>query len=216
MADRARGVVVGAIVAGGANERFGGEPKGLRPIGGVRIIDRVATALRSVASDLVLVANAPDADSWILGVSVRKDGRRERGSLVGIHTAISSANPGEIVLVVAWDMPFVSGDLLSYLAACVHDGATAAIPEGPDGPEPFCAAYTRACLPEIERAIDRGDFRMSRVVAGLSNALRVSEADVRRFGDPTRLFFNVNNREQLEAAERILFTSSTPPRPPSR
>ena len=65
--------VTGAIVAGGANERFGGEPKGLRPVGGVRILDRVASALRTVTSDLVVIANAPDTERWLAGVPVRRD-----------------------------------------------------------------------------------------------------------------------------------------------
>lgn len=196
--------VTGAIVAGGANERFGGEPKGLRLVGGVRILDRVASALRIVTSDLVMIANAPDADRWLTGVPVRRDTRRERGSVVGIHTAIAEAAAGDIVLVVAWDMPFVSAHLLAFLVARARAAGTAVIPDGPSGPEPFCAAYTPECLPDIERAIDRGEFRMSSVVAGLANASRVSAAEVSRFGDPSRLFFNVNSAADLERAERML------------
>ena len=43
-----------AILAGGAASRFGGRPKGLELVGGVRIIDRVARGLRS-ATDRLLV-----------------------------------------------------------------------------------------------------------------------------------------------------------------
>ncbi len=208
MADRASRApaVIGAIVAGGANERFGGEPKGLQLVGGVRIIDRVASALSGVTSTLVLIANAPDAETWMPGVPVRRDERSERGSVVGIHTALASADVDDIVVVVAWDMPFVDKRLLAFLIEQVRAGAAAAVPDGPNGPEPFCAAYTRGCLPDIERAVEGGKFRMSSLVAGLTNAARVRIEDARRFGDPARLFFNVNNREQLEAAERILFT----------
>lgn len=198
--------MTGAIVAGGAAERFGGEPKGLRAIGGVRIIDRVASTLGKVTSDLVLIANAPDAEQWLPGVGVRRDERRERGSIVAIHSAIAGADARDIVLVVAWDMPFASADLLAFLLTQVMNGASAAIPDGLDGPEPFCAAYTRACLPAIERAIDRGEFRMSSLVAALPNAARVSAADVRTFGDPARIFFNVNDAADLEKAERMLAT----------
>jgi molybdenum cofactor guanylyltransferase len=55
--------VIGAIVAGGGNTRFGGESKGLRRVGGSRIIDRVARVLRDVCDDVILVANDPDAHS---------------------------------------------------------------------------------------------------------------------------------------------------------
>lgn len=201
-ADAHRGVT-GAIVAGGANERFGGEPKGLQRVGGIRIIDRVAAAIRAVTPDLVLVANAAEAENWLEGVPVRRDARSERGSVVGLHTAIASLRPGEIALVVAWDMPFVSAGLLALLTSRVREGASAAIPESPHGPEPFCAAYTSACLSEIERSIAGGDFRMSNLVAALPNVSRIADAEVRRFGDPEQLFFNVNTPADLETAERM-------------
>lgn len=205
-ADAHRGVT-GAIVAGGANERFGGEPKGLQRVAGVRIIDRVAAAIRVVTPRIVLVANSPDAQAWLDAVPVRHDARSERGSVIGLHTAIASVPEGEIALVVAWDMPFVSDKLLSLLVTLVREGASAAIPESADGPEPFCAAYTSACLSQVEQAIARGIFRMSSVVAALSGVSRVGEADVRRFGDPERLFFNVNTPADLVKAERMAATA---------
>jgi molybdopterin-guanine dinucleotide biosynthesis protein A len=201
-ADAHRGVT-GAIVAGGANERFGGEPKGLRRVGGLRIIDRVAAAIRAVTPEIVLVANASDAEQWLAGVRVYRDIRSERGSVVGLHTAIASIPAGDIALVVAWDMPFVSAGLLSLLTRRVREGASAAIPESPAGPEPFCAAYATACLADIERAIAGGAFRMSSIVTALPNVSRVGDAEVRSFGDPARLFFNVNTAADLETAERM-------------
>jgi molybdopterin-guanine dinucleotide biosynthesis protein A len=201
-ADAHRGVT-GAIVAGGANERFGGEPKGLRRVGGLRLIDRVASAIRAVTPEIVLVANAPDAEQWLAGVRVYRDIRSERGSVVGLHTAIASIPAGDIALVVAWDMPFVNAGLLSLLTRRVREGASAAIPESHAGPEPFCAAYSTACLADIERAIARGDFRMSSLVSALPNLSRVADAEVRSFGDPARLFFNVNTAADLETAERM-------------
>jgi molybdopterin-guanine dinucleotide biosynthesis protein A len=130
--DAHRGVT-GAIVAGGANERFGGEPKGLRRVGGLRIIDRVASAIRAVTPEIVLVANASDAEQWLAGARVYRDVRSERGSVVGLHTALASIPADGIALVVAWDMPFVSAGLLSLLTRRVREGAAAAIPEGPTG-----------------------------------------------------------------------------------
>jgi molybdenum cofactor guanylyltransferase len=194
--------VTGAIVAGGANERFGGEPKGLRTVGGTRIIDRVAAALRAVTRDVALIANAPDASEWLPGATVHRDNRSERGSVVGVFTALEAAANG-IALVVAWDMPFVSADLLALLATRAQAGASAVIPDGPSGPEPFCAAYSAECLPRLGRAIAGGEFRMQNIVAAMSGAVRVSAADVRRFGDPERLFFNVNSAADLERAERM-------------
>lgn len=196
-----RAGVSGAIVAGGASERFGGEPKGLAIVGGARIIDRVATALRRVAEPIVLAANAPDASTWLAGVAVRADARPERGSVVGLHTALAGA--AGLTAVVAWDMPFVSADLLAAVVDRAVATGRSVVPESDAGPEPFCAAYWPACLPAVEAAIARGEFRMSRVVASIPHVATLPAADVRRFGDPSRLFFNVNSPADLETAERM-------------
>ena len=70
-----RSPCTGVILAGGAASRYGGLPKGLERVGGKRIIDRVAGALLEVTDDLLLVANSPDADTWLPGVAI---GRRHR------------------------------------------------------------------------------------------------------------------------------------------
>lgn len=194
--------MTGVIVAGGGNQRFGGAPKGLARVGGERIIDRVTRAIRAVTQELVLVANAPDAGDWLPGVAVIRDSRPERGSVVGLHTALAGAAGPR--LVVAWDMPFVSAELLKLIVERLGNGAAAVVPEGPRGPEPFCAAYTDECLPSIEAAIERREFRVSSLVQQLPNVVRVTVDEVRRFGDPGRLFFNVNDSADLDAAERML------------
>lgn len=193
--------LIGAIVAGGGAERFGGVPKGLERVGGTRIIDRVAAALRAAVSDLILISNAPDATAWLPGVPVHNDVRSERGSLVGIHTSLTYAR--QDVLVVAWDMPFLSPLLLRLIRDRAHDAALAVIPEGPSGPEPFCALYTRDCLPIVEAALDAGDLRLSNLIACLPRIERIDARDVERFGDPSALFFNVNSPEDLVIAEAM-------------
>ena len=205
MSDSVAGVdrprISGAIVAGGENTRFGGRPKGLCSVGGVRIIDRVRVALESVVHDVALVANAPDADSWLRGFRVLRDRGTERGSLVGLRTAIAGA--GRPVIVVAWDMPFVTSELLSLLVSSAKPGALAVIPEGPRGPEPMCALYTPGCLSALDSAIERRDLRLSSLVSQLHDAVRVDTSQVSAVGDPSRLFFNVNTPADLDLAEQM-------------
>jgi len=192
--------LVGAIVAGGKAERFGGAPKGLHRVGGVRIIDRVAAALRAVVPELIIVSNASDAREWITGATVHADARPERGSLVGLHTAITNAPCA--VLVVAWDMPFVSPALLELIRDRATDKA-AVVPEGPSGLEPLCALYTHDCLPFIEAALDAGDLRLSRLIAALPAVERIPARDIAPLGDPAMLLFNVNTPSDLSLAEAM-------------
>ena len=193
--------MIGAILAGGASSRFGGAPKGLHTVGGVRIIDRASRALRDVSSEVIVISNAAEAPDWLTGARVFGDVRGERGSLVGIHTALVHANSS--VIVVAWDMPFVTAELFRLIRDRGRDERFATVPEGPGGLEPFCAMYTPACLPTLEAALDAGELRMSTMLERLPSLTRIPVAEISTIGDPSRLFFNVNDAGDLALAEQM-------------
>jgi molybdopterin-guanine dinucleotide biosynthesis protein A len=195
--------VTGVILAGGLASRYGGAAKGLVRVGGARIVDRVAEALAGAADDLLLIANDPAAEGWLPGVRRATDVLPGQGSLGGIHAALVHA--GGPALVVAWDMPFVPAPLLAALRALGERAdADAAVPESDSrrGVEPLCAYYAPACLGPIERRLAAGDRR----VFALYDELRVARlvaAQVERFGDPARIFMNVNAPDDLAVAERL-------------
>ncbi len=185
------------ILAGGRATRFGGAAKGLERIGSVRIIDRVAAALDGVCDRLLLVANAPDAGTWLPGARVAPDVLPGFGSLGGLHAALAHA--GTAVVVVAWDMPFVPAGLLAALRTEGDLGATAVIPDAGSGPEPLCAYYARDCCPVAERLLRAGE-RRARALGDAVGARRFDAGQVARFGDPHTLFRNVNTPHDLDAA----------------
>jgi molybdopterin-guanine dinucleotide biosynthesis protein A len=192
---------VGVILAGGGATRFGGAPKGLETIGDQRIIDRVASVLRLVTDELLLIANAPNATTWLPGVRTERDVRTGAGALGGLHAALTHAR-ADIVLV-AWDMPFVSAALLGEMRDLgEREGADAVLPASDSsgrGVEPLCGWYSARCLGAIEASLDRDDLR----VVGFHRDVRVktlSAERVQAFGDPRRLFSNVNTPADLEAA----------------
>lgn len=192
----------GAILAGGGATRFGGLPKGLKSIGGVRILDRVLGVMQDAfGGPPILVANDPAAGSWAPGLEVVPDLRLGLGTLGGILTAVHQA-PAPVVCV-AWDMPFLSAALIRELATGLGDH-DAVLPRSGSrrGVEPLCAAYGPACAAAIEQALAEGDLR----AIGFHRFVRVGILEgeqVRRFGDPDRLFFNVNTPEDLARAREI-------------
>ena len=193
------GGCTGVVLAGGQASRYGGLPKGLERVGGVRIIDRVASALAVVTDDLLLIANDANASAWLPGVRLGCDLRPGLGSLGGIHAALAHA--GGSVLVVAWDMPFVPTGLLAELRAAGAN-ADVAVPESGSrrGVEPLCGFYSQACRPAIEARLDADDRR----VIGFFDDVRVARigADaVARHGDPAMIFMTVNTPEDLGVAE---------------
>jgi len=191
----------GVILAGGGATRFDGEPKGLERVGGRRIIDRVAGALRLVTDDLLLIANADEASSWLPGVRTARDVRAGYGALGGLHAALAHA--GQDIVLVAWDMPFVSAALLGEMRRLGEsESLDAVLPESDGsrrGVEPLCAWYSHRCLAAVEATLDSGDRR----VIGFHEQVRVHRLPLERvtdFGDPTRLFANVNTRDDLAVA----------------
>ena len=196
----------GVILAGGQASRYGGRPKGLERVHGERVIDRVAKVLGATTDSLLLIANDPLAAEWLPGMRVASDVRMGIGSLGGIHAALVHA--GTAVIVVAWDMPFVPEGLLAELRALGASADVAAPESGSSrrGLEPLCAYYSQACVVPIERSIDADDRR----VIGFFDQVRVARIgieDVRKYGDPDRLFMNVNSPDELALAEQYASTA---------
>jgi len=193
------------VLAGGAARRYGGTPKGLLEVGGRRILDRVVDAVQSVTGGPPLViANAPDAASWRADLRTIPDIRPGFGTLGGIYTAVTAGGGGGPVLCVAWDMPFVPPGLLRVLLDRMTEGNDAVLPEssGRRGVEPLCAVYGPACAAAIARRLDSGDLQAISFHADVKVGI-VPLAQVRGFGDPDELFFNVNTPDDLARAEAL-------------
>lgn len=199
---------MGAVLAGGSGTRLGGIAKGLLEVGGMRIIDRVWSALEASCDRVIMIANDPDAPAWRPDMPVVRDVRPGLGAAGGIHAALQAAG-GDDALVVAWDLPFVTGDLLRAVreGAASADAAVCARPGSRWGVEPLCACYRAACLPVLERRLDAGDARAG---AWLGD-LRVTTLDrtaLARFGDPDVLLMDVDTPEDLAAARRVAGATS--------
>ena len=193
-----RATTTGVLLAGGAARRFGGFPKGLARIGGERIADRVLRALRAAADDLLIVANHAEAAAWFPDDRVVTDDGPALGPLGGIATALAAAGGGA-VLVVAWDMPFVTPDLLRELRRRGEAGASAVVPmHGADGQlEPLCAWYASAALASCRALLEAGMRRAGALADALPGAVRLGDDDLAPFGPPARLFTSVDSADQL-------------------
>jgi len=202
-------MVRGVVLAGGGATRYGGRPKGLEMVGGVRILDRLVMAMtEACGAPPLLVANAPDAARWRPDLEVVADVRPGLGALRCLSTALT-AGPAPVV-VAAWDMPFVPTALLAALAAGLA-AADACLPESGSrrGLEPLCAAYGPACRAAIERSIEEDDLRAIGFHRHISVGILPID-EVRRFGDPGTLFQNVNTPQELAEAEAAWRRGSFP------
>lgn len=113
-------------------------------------------------------------------------------------------------MVVAWDMPFVNGDLLQAIVGAGRElGADAAVPESdsPHGVEPFCAWYAQSAFEPSERFLASGGGSARDFLAKLPRVHQLPLSMTARFGDPAVLFLSVNRAEDLARARAIAGSS---------
>ena len=185
-----------AILAGGRARRFGGRPKALLPIGGLRIIDRLLAALGPVVGEVVIIARE-DEPYRALGLPIRHDVLPGTGPLGGIYTALA-ATTAPRTLIVAADMPFLNPRFLARLLDAGRD-VDIALPRTEDGYQPLCASYAAACATVIRRRLDENRL----AVHGLLSVTRVREigpAEMARLDPTGKLCFNVNTPADYDRA----------------
>lgn len=104
--------LLGAIVAGGAARRFGGD-KGAATLGGVALVDHVAAALRAQTDELVIVGR-----TWPGLRTLDDRPHAGEGPLGGLNAALHHARAAghEAVLCAGCDTLPVPSDLMRRLS----------------------------------------------------------------------------------------------------
>lgn len=193
----------GVLLAGGSGTRFGGQAKGLLRFGGGRLADAALGALRATCDDVVIAANDTAADQWFPGHHVVRDALAGRGALGALETALL-AGEGALIVVCAWDMPFVNREVLDRLAATVERGATCCVPVHADGRcESLCAAYAPSCA-AVATALLAGGERAAHALADAVGGAKWQIAAMLSPAAASRTFFNVNTPDDLQLAESWL------------
>ena len=188
----------GVLLAGGAARRFGGLPKGLALVKEQRIADRVLVALAGASERQIVVSNDPEADDWFPKLRVVADEAPGLGPLAGIETALVAAK-GTPIVIVAWDMPFVTAPLLRGMRALGELGADAVVPVhgDPSVTEALCAWYAPSALVVARELLATGERRAAALAEALPNVVRIPERVLVEHGALSRLFMSVDSPEQL-------------------
>jgi molybdopterin-guanine dinucleotide biosynthesis protein A len=191
--------VSGVILAGGQSRRLGVDKATLR-LGSRTLLERALSALQCVTDD-IRIAGREDLQHLAPAVPIIADAAAGAGPLGGIVAALRAATY-PCCLVVACDMPFLSVPLLRHLAE-LAPAADVVVPRTGAVTHQTHAVYSRSCLPLLEAQLSRGDYRVHALFPQVT-VKYVDEEEIARF-DPSRLsLININTREDLAAAERLL------------
>ena len=160
-----------------------GAPKAVVPLGGRPLIAWPLAAAAEAGLEAVVVAK-PGSSLPALDVAVWDEPAEPAHPLTGLVAALERA--GRPIVALACDMPFVTADLITRLAAA--DGIAA-----PPG-EAFPARYEPAALPALRAALQR-EAAVRDVLAELG-AVPI-DAD-------TRALTGINDPDALARAESSL------------
>ena len=111
------------------------------------------------------------------------------GAFGGVYTALLRAETGR-VFVVACDMPWLSTDLVRYMAS-LSAAYDVTMPQVRGEFEPLHAVYAKTCTVHIEKNMLAGQRRIISFFGDVS-VRTVTDDEIRRFGDPDRIFSNIN------------------------
>jgi molybdopterin-guanine dinucleotide biosynthesis protein A len=177
--------VIVAVLAGGRGSRMGGA-KAMIALAGTPLIDRPLAAARAAGLDAVVVAKRDTELPEGMRVWLEPDAPFH--PLCGLVAALDHGGP---VLAVACDQPWVTGELLTALAAA---GPAVAHVNGRD--EPFPGHYDPSQLPVLRTALAE-EASLRETLARLAP----KRLDLTPFGDPERLVASINTPEELMEAE---------------
>ena len=167
---------------------------------GRRIADRALDVLRDVTTSQLVVANDARAPQWFPGTEVVKDAVAGVGPLAGLETALA-ASSGRPVIVLAWDMPFVTAELLREMARRAAGGVRAVVPShgARAQPQPLCACYPASALVVCRELLERGERRAAALAEALPDVEWMRDEALAAFGDPRSMFTSIDTPEQLAA-----------------
>jgi len=184
------------ILAGGASRRMGADKSQLL-IDRQTFTDRIAETLHSLTDSVTIVGRQAD-DSKLPSVA---DVYPQWGALGGVHTALTACKR-EWAIVVACDLPFVTAELFSTLAAARLDHE-AVVPIQSDGRlQPLAALYrVDPCRQRATELIEAGRRRPLDLLEAVKTRW-VSFAELTNLKQADRFFVNINTPSDYYEATR--------------
>src|SRR6266404_3443996 len=213
---------MGFVLAGGKSSRMGAgsdkdkdkdKDKAFLEFRGQTLLDRALAVMGTVCDRTAIVGDPAKFTKY--GSSKYGSSKYESvvadifpgcGPLAGIHAALLHSS-AELNLMLAVDMPFVSGKLLAFLFATASGEASDAVvtvPRSGRGLQPLCAVYRRDFSTVAEQALRAGKFKIDATFSSVSIRV-IEEGELAAAGFSEQSFFNVNTPQDRLAAEGRTF-----------
>jgi len=186
------------ILVGGSSTRMGQDKASLQ-FSGKTLLEILINRLQP-HGNIVVVArknqSLPASDAKVV-----YDSRPGCGPLAGLHAGLSHSSDN-INILLGCDFPLASPGVCKILASNISD-VDACVPIVDGFCQPLYAAYSKSCLPEVERTLKSRDLRMIGLLERL-NTRKITMDELQSLGGDTLSFFNMNTLKDFHFAQRLL------------
>lgn len=199
--------IIGVILAGGRNSRFGSE-KALASVNSVRAIDNIISVMKEVFSDNVIITNTNNKKLYKeFNLKLYPDIVLGKGPLMGIYTAF--CHYATDVFVTGCDMPLLKAEVIMEIVNNLGS-FDAAIPKYNGKLHFLHAAYSFRCFNLIKKKLDNGFLGLK----DLAEDLNYNIVEGFKFNDDYfSPFFNMNTPDDFALAKKYWKNSTINSKP---
>lgn len=187
------------ILSGGRSSRMGGDPKGLKTLGGIPMVQHVIDICQPKVEKLTIIGDPLLYGHLGYEVIIDDADLTQCGPISGIYTAAKHSN-ASYCLVLGCDTPCIPIDLIEALIAQC-DGHDVVIPIHGEKLEPLCALYNPAIKDGILQCARSGILKVSDVITQFEVLYLDVDYILERW---PKAFFNVNTPQDFVEAELLL------------
>ena len=196
------------VLAGGTSTRMKGD-KGLLNLNGDTLVCRSIRRVSPLVDEVLLVLGSEEQRKayqvmFDEEAKIIVDSYNEDSPLIGAITGFLAAK-GDLALIIACDMPFISHKTIKLLfeAAEDHDGAFFEWPNG--WVEPLLAVYRVEPSLKIARELYKeSNLRLRMILKRLPDAKSIPIQRLRDIDPELLSLFDIDTKEKLKEAEKIL------------
>jgi len=188
------------ILAKGQESLRLGLDKAFLNIKGERAIDLLVKKIKPLFDTMYLVSNFPEKFQEYEGkkIKVLKDELR-CGPIGAIYTGLKESN-SYYNFVLAVDHIFVNKDII-FCMLNKKKKYDILIPKIKEFIQPLCGIYSKRIIKILEKRIKKGRYKLREVFDEVKT--EYIENELKKFGNPEILFFNLNTKKDLQIANYL-------------
>ena len=184
------------LLSGGKSSRFGTN-KAMETINGRPLIEQIVEGLKNAFEKVYIIGNVKEY-VFLQDVFFCEDIIPNKGPLGGLLTGLTCSD-SEYNFLTACDMPFLTSEFFEFVNLQKKD-YDVLVPEYNSYLEPLAAVYSKKCLPFINASLKNDQLKLKSFFPKVKVRI-IKETIIREIGEPEKLFFNINYKEDIEKME---------------